>query len=146
MYLKCSPKDYTLDVADRSDNPLRIFATKPFMRFAEQMGVSSAELWDALQHKSDADLGGGVMKYRIARPGEGTSGGGRAIVAVQRRERIFLMFGFEKKDLANIKPDELKDFRKAAKAYIALSKDALTKLVKLKTLTEIKAANASFEL
>ncbi len=86
------------------------------------------------------------MKYRIARPGEGTSGGGRAIVAVQRRERIFLMFGFEKKDLANIKPDELKDFRKAAKAYIALSKDALTKLVKLKTLTEIKAANASFEL
>ncbi len=56
------------------------------------------------------------------------------------------MFGFEKKDLANIKPDELKDFRKAAKAYIALSKDALTKLVKLKTLTEIKAANASFEL
>ena len=49
------------------------------------------------------------------------------------------MFGFEKKDAATIKPDELKGFRKAAKVYSAYSDDQMNQLVKAKVLTEIKS-------
>ncbi len=77
------------------------------MRFARRFGISDAELWQAVNGEFDANLGGGVFKFRLARQGEGTSGGARAIVAMKVGQRIVLMFGFEKKDLANIKADEL---------------------------------------
>src|ERR1035441_3843840 len=59
-------------------NTLRVFASKPFLRFARRFGISDAELWQAVQEDCDADLGGGVFKFRLARLGEGTSGGARA--------------------------------------------------------------------
>jgi hypothetical protein len=77
----------------------RLFATKNFMRFARGFGSSPQELWDAVRAKPDADLGGGVFKFRLAREGEGTSGGVRAIVAMKVGRRVVLMYGFEKKDL-----------------------------------------------
>ena len=52
----------------------------------------------------DADLGGGLFKFRIARPGEGARGGGRALVALKVGCRAVLMFGWEKKDMENITP------------------------------------------
>ena len=47
------------------------------------------------------------------------------------------MFGFEKKDLANIKSDELKEFRKAAKIYLGYSEDEITAIVRQRALFEI---------
>lgn len=85
----------------------------------------------------DADLGGGVFKYRLAREGEGLSGGARALIAMRARQRAVLMFGFEKKDLANIKPDELKAYRKAARVYLGLSEEEITAIVKQRALIEI---------
>ena len=64
---------------------LRVFGNKPFMRFARKFGVSDQDLWDAAQREPDADLGGSVFKFRLAREGEGTSGGARSIVAIERR-------------------------------------------------------------
>ena len=90
------------------------------MRFAGTFGASDAELTEALKSAPDANLGGGVFKFRIARAGEGTSGGARAIVAMKAGDRAVMMFGFEKKDQANIRQDELVAFRKAAKEYLAL--------------------------
>ena len=37
----------------------------------------------------DADLGGGVIKQRIARLGQGRSGGYRSIILFRQRSRIF---------------------------------------------------------
>lgn len=85
----------------------------------------------------DADLGGGVFKFRLARQGEGTSGGARAIVAMKVGLRIVLMFGFEKKDMANIKSDELRAFRKAARGYLGYSEEEITAIVRQKSLAEI---------
>ena len=48
-----------------------------------------------------------------------------------------LMFGFEKKDQANIKADELRAFRKAARVYLSYSEEEMTSIVKGKSLTEI---------
>ena len=90
---------------------LRVFASKPFIRFARRFGIDDEDLWDTVNGAFDADLGGGVFKYRLARKGEGTSGGARALIAMKVGQRAVLMFGFEKKDLANIAPDELRGYR-----------------------------------
>ena len=72
------------------------------MRFARSFGIDDEALRATLNGAYDADLGGGVFKYRLARKGEGTSGGARALIAMKVGQRAVLMFGFEKKDLANI--------------------------------------------
>jgi hypothetical protein len=119
----------------------RVFASKPFMRFARRFGISNAELWQAVTGDYDADLGGGVFKFRLARAGEGTRGGARAIVAMKVGLRVVLMFGFEKKDMANIKADELRIFRKAAHAYFNYSEEEMTAIVRKKSLSEIVEPN-----
>jgi hypothetical protein len=104
-------------MVDHCNTP-RVFASKPFMRFARRFGISDIELWQTVNGEFDADLGGGVFKFRLARHGKGTSGGARAIVAMKIGQRTVLMLGFEKKDQANIKINELRVFRKAARVYL----------------------------
>lgn len=123
-------------MASPSGTP-RVFASKPFLRFARRFGISDRELWHAVNEEFDADLGGGVFKFRLARRGEGTSGGARAIVAMKVGRRIVLMFGFEKKDMANVKANELHAFRKAARVYLSYSEEEMTAIVRQKSLTEI---------
>jgi hypothetical protein len=117
-----------------------VFASKPFMRFARRFGIGNQGLWKTVNGAFDADLGGGVFKYRLAREGEGLSGGARALIALKVGRRAVLMFGFEKKDMANIKPDELRAYRKAAKIYLGYSEEEITAIVKEKALFEIPSS------
>ncbi len=119
---------------------LRVFASKPFMRFARRFGISDEALWETVNGVFDADLGGGLFKFRLARQGEGSSGGARALIAMMVGQRAVLMFGFEKKDQGNIRPDELRAYRKAAGIYLALSEDEIAAIVKQKALSEIAPA------
>lgn len=52
---------------------MRGFKTKPFTRFANHEGIEDADLCDAIRRAErgsiDADLGGGIIKQRIARKG-----------------------------------------------------------------------------
>ena len=62
--------------------PVRIFRNKPFMSFARKAGLDDKELKKAIDDAErgivGADLGGGVIKQRIARPpASGKSGGFR---------------------------------------------------------------------
>jgi hypothetical protein len=107
------------------------------MRFARRFGIGAKEIWHAVNGPYDADLGGGVFKYRLAREGEGSSGGARALIAMKIGQRAVLMFGFEKKDLANIKLDELKGYRKAARIYLGYSEAEITAITKQKAIFEI---------
>jgi hypothetical protein len=75
----------------------RVFVSKPFMRFARSFGIGDREIWDTVNGACDADLGGGVFKYRLARQGEGSSGGARALIAMKAGKRAVLIYGFEKK-------------------------------------------------
>jgi len=85
---------------------MRVFKTKPFIRFADREGVSDSSLCEAVQRADagliDADLGGGVIKQRLARQGQGRSGGFRSIVLFRTQYRAFFVYGFAKKDRANI--------------------------------------------
>jgi hypothetical protein len=60
-----------------------------------------------LRELIDADLGGGLIKQRIARPGQGKSGGHRTIIAYKEGKRAVLLYGFPKKDKENLEDDEL---------------------------------------
>jgi hypothetical protein len=62
----------------------------------------------------DADFGGGVIKLRIARAGEGKSGGSRSIILYKKDRRAVFVYGFEKKDKANIGQSDLIAFRALA--------------------------------
>lgn len=86
----------------------------------------------------DADLGGGVIKLRIARKGEGKSGGSRAIVLFRSQVRAVFVYGFEKKDLDNIKSIELEGFCELARVILGYSNGELDAQVQAGSLIEIK--------
>ena len=77
----------------------------------------------------DADLGGGAIKQRIARPGEGKSKGYRSIVLFLKVEKAFFVFGFPKSELGNIRDDEEEHFKKMAKRVLALTNTQLHELI-----------------
>ena len=60
---------------------MRIFKNKFITKFAEKQGIDDTDLREAVNRAEngliDADLGGGVIKQRIARKGQGKSGGYR---------------------------------------------------------------------
>ncbi|MFV3126081.1 type II toxin-antitoxin system RelE/ParE family toxin [Niveispirillum sp. KHB5.9] len=108
---------------------VRIFRNKPFSRFARKAGITAPELWDAIERAEcglvDADLGGGVVKQRIARAGSGKSGGFRTIILLRIGSRAFFVHGFAKNDLGNIRSDELAAFKLLANYVLALSEREL---------------------
>jgi len=131
----------TLDMMPKAPqhlSPFRVFALKGFARFANSMHVSDEDLWKAVLSPPDADLGGGLFKFRIARPGEGARGGGRALVALKVGRRAVLMFGWEKKDMENITPKELKVYRLLAKSYLRFTEGEISIAVNGGTLLELR--------
>ena len=111
-----------------------------FARFADKGGITDGELKEAVdlleaglprQLVGVADLGGDVYKVRIARTGEGKSGGYRVIVFFKSEERTFFVYGFAKSKRGNINEGELKDYKKRAKIALSLTdgqiKDKLRK-------------------
>ena len=120
---------------------MRVFKNKSFARFSRKARITDAVLCGAVDAASrgliDADLGGGVIKQRIARQGEGKSGGFRTIILFRIRERAFFVHGFAKNERDNIRDDELAAFRMLAALMIAYDDDALAKAIENGTLTEV---------
>jgi len=116
---------------------LRVFAFKDVVRFARKFHISDDGIWSVVHSQPDADLGGGLYKYRIARHGEGSRGVGRVLIALKIRSRAILMFAWEKKDMENIKHNELKAYRDVAKMYLGYSDSQMTELVNDRVLVEI---------
>ena len=85
----------------------------------------------------DADLGGGVIKQRIARPGKGKSGGYRTIIIFRQGEKAFFIYGYAKSKRSNIEQDEVEVFRKAARELLALSDTQIMQLIENGALTEV---------
>ena len=102
---------------------LSVYKGKAFVRFAKRVRITDADLWQTAQRANggliDADLGGGVIKQPTARAGEGKSGGSRSIILLKKNKRAVYVYGFEKKDAANIDCRELEAFRELAKVILA---------------------------
>jgi hypothetical protein len=120
---------------------LRIFKTRAFQRFARRERISQTSLCEAVARAErgliDADLGGGVIKQRIARPGQGRSGGYRTILAYRVGARSFFLYGFAKNELDNVSPSDLSDLQNAGQIYMALSDKELDLAVTESRLIEV---------
>jgi len=112
---------------------LKIFKNAWFGRFARKEKISAEVLWDAVERAEkgqvDADIGGGVIKQRIARPGAGRSKGYRSIILFRKGEKSFFVYGFSKSELGNIREDEEEQFKKMAKHVLALTDAQLSELI-----------------
>ena len=121
---------------------MRIFKNAWFSRFARREKIKDSVLIDAVARAGrgiiDADLGGGVIKQRLARPGQGKSGGYRSIIIFRKGERAFFVYGFAKSDRENIEADETAAFKKSAKAFFALTDKQIEAMIKEQELMEIE--------
>lgn len=112
---------------------MRVFKNAWFGRFARKEKISGEALREAVaraeQGQIDADLGGGVIKQRIARPGGGKSKGYRSVVLYRKDDKAFFVFGFPKSEQGNIREDEEAQFKKMAKQVLALTDEQLQLLI-----------------
>ena len=120
---------------------MRIFKYKWFHRFAAKEGISDNELKDVVKKleegQFDAELGGGVYKVRVARAGEGKSGGYRVIVIFKSKFRTFFAYGFSKSKMDNIGNKVLKGYKEYAKDDLSMSDEQINQWLKSQTLIEI---------
>lgn len=120
---------------------MRIFKTKLFSKWAAKEGLSDEALQIAVAEIEngliDANLGGHVIKKRVALVGRGKSGGARTLLAYRVEDRAFFVYGFAKNARSNIKPDELKVLKSLASQYLAYSNKKLNEVVEDDVLTEV---------
>ena len=120
---------------------MRIFQNKAFIRFAKKAGIGDAVLCEAIRDAERgliaADLGGCVLKQRIARPGQGKSGGFRTLIVFRAGARAFFVHGFAKNEKDNIGQDELVALKKLAAALLAYDDKAIARVVASGTLAEV---------
>ena len=118
---------------------MRIFKNSWFARFADKEGITDNELREAVDlleaGLADADLGGDVYKMRLARPGEGKSGGYRVIVFYRTEERTF--FVYTKANRGNISEKELRIFKKRAKIFISKTDEEIRDDLRKRDLIEV---------
>ena len=121
---------------------MRIFKVKRFARFQRRERIADASLVRAVRDASrglvDADLGGGLVKQRIARPGEGKRSGYRALMAYRRGQRTVFLSGFAKSERGNVDEAELRELRAQALAFLTLDDDALEALLVDADLVEVE--------
>ncbi|MEW5837321.1 MAG: type II toxin-antitoxin system RelE/ParE family toxin [Pseudomonadota bacterium] len=119
----------------------RVFLTRTFTRWMRKAGLTCDALCNAVSEMAqglvDADLGGNVLKKRIALPGQGRRGGARTIVASKMADRWFFLYGFGKNERANISKDELKVLQEVAKDLLGLDDKQLTTALMAKEIVEV---------
>ena len=90
---------------------MHIFKTRHFQRWMRKTALGDSDLRKAVLEMTagliDADLGGGVVKKRIGLAGRGKRDGVRTLVATNKGNRWFFVFGFEKNERDNISDAEL---------------------------------------
>ena len=121
---------------------MRTFKTKAFTRFADKAEIFDAALCravrDAERDLVAADLGGGVIKQRTARPGHGKSGGCRTLIVFRAGTRAIFVHGFAKNDKDNIRGDELVALKKLAAELLAHDEKTLARVIESGVLVEVK--------
>lgn len=123
----------------------RVFRTRTFTRWMQKAGLADDSLVQAVSEMAqglvDADLGGNVVKKRVALPGRGKRGGARTIVATNLGDRWFFLYGFGKNERANIDRDELKFFQEVAKDLLGFDDRQIAKALSAGEIVEVLHGN-----
>jgi hypothetical protein len=117
------------------------FKTPSFTKALAKSDLTDVELNMALdqvfQGLIDAQLGGGLIKKRLARPGAGKSGGYRTIIAYQADDRAIFLYMFAKNEKANVSKQDLVALKALARHYLGMSQPDLDIAVKEQALMEL---------
>lgn len=119
----------------------RVFRTRTFSRWSRRIGLSDNALCEAIEEMArgliDADLGGHVVKKRVAIPGQGKRGGARTLVATRLADRWFFVYGFRKNERENVTEPELKALQGLAKDLLSLDDLRLIRAIFAGEIVEI---------
>ncbi len=119
----------------------RVFKSRWFERFARRENLSDGSLLEAVRRAEkgliDADLGGGVIKQRIARRGQGKSGGYRTIILFRRGERAIFVYGFAKSKRENVDASDVAGFKELAEVLLFAPEGALDRLCRERRFVEV---------
>ena len=120
---------------------MRIFKTKTFAKFAKKKQIMDEDLIDAVERANqgliDANLGGNVIKQRIAKQGQGKSSGYRSLILYLINNNSYFVAAIEKSDRENISEQEENALKLLAKVYETYREEQINALVKQGILIEI---------
>ena len=120
---------------------MRIFKTRTLAKFARKNGIADASFVAAVERAMegaiDADLGGRVIKQRVARPGQDKRGGFRLLIAFGSARAVFL-YGFAKNERENIQDAELMTLREIAATFLDASSEQIAQALKDGALIEVR--------
>lgn len=120
---------------------MSIFKTKHFAKFTAKHHIDDATLCEAIQRAEigliDADLGSGIIKQRIARQGQGKSGGFRTLILYRLNDNHIFVSGFAKNQQENISAQELADLKQLATQLADYSPEQIAHLVRNGILIEV---------
>jgi hypothetical protein len=120
---------------------MRIFKTKWLVRYARRERIADDSLKEAIERAGrgliDTELGGGLIKQRVARSGQGRSGGYRMLVAYRAGSRAVFLYAFAKNERDNIGPDEQLTFREIGTAWLEADPRRIAQAVEDGILQEV---------
>ncbi len=120
---------------------MAIYKTRWFDRWAGKQGIGTQALCKAVREMTEglyeADLGGGLLKKRIARHGQGKSGGFRTLIATNKGNRWIFVFGFPKNERGNIDKDEEQALKGLAAHLLALTAQGIAQAQQAHELIEV---------
>ena len=119
----------------------RVFKTRYFSRWVRKTELTDKALCAAVvemaQGLIDGDLGGGILKKRIGLAGRGKRGGARTLVATNKGDKWFFVYGFEKNVRATITDGELQALQDIGAQLLARTGRQLDQAVAEGSLQEI---------
>ena len=119
----------------------RIFRNRQVTRWMTKLGVSDFDLTRSVREMErgliDADLGHGILKKRIRLPGRGKRGGARVLLATNRGDRWFFLFGYAKNRKENITSDELETLKELGHELLSSDGAKVEHMIQLGELKEI---------
>jgi hypothetical protein len=125
---------------------VEIFVTRWVARFTRKERIKDALLIEAVSRIErgliDADLGGGLLKVRVARPGQGRSSGYRMVLAYRVGRRVVFFYGFAKNEFANVQPHELVALREYGGSLLRLDEVGIAEALADGSLQEIEDGGA----
>jgi hypothetical protein len=120
---------------------MHVFVNRQFRRFANENALSDDSLCKAVREISTglvhANLGAGVYKQRIARKGQGKSGGFRTIIFFKAHKVAFFILGFAKSRQDNLERDEVAGLKDLAERMLDYDEKAIASALKAGALEEL---------
>lgn len=119
----------------------RIFKERAFVRWMRKTGLTDSLLVKAVEEMArglvNADLGGGVLKKRIALPGRGKSGSIRTLLVTNKGNRWIFLFGYEKNEKDSLTHEELTAAKEYAKEALGWTEAQIAGKIHRRSLEEI---------